>query len=176
MKFYPTKYKNYFVTEDGKVWSNYIAGGQGRTQTNLREHIPKVDKDGYKEVCLSLGNNKRKYIRVHRLVYESIIGDIPPLLTIDHINKDVSDNNIHNLRLMSREQNTQLATRRPVIIKLDGSIYNFNSNKEAIQFLGVSECSYFKYKKGKTSHIKKYKNNKLEIIEGATTIETVPTM
>ena len=85
MKFYPTKYKNYFVTEDGKVWSNYIAGGQGRTQTNLREHIPKVDKDGYKEVCLSLGNNKRKYIRVHRLVYESIIGGIPPLLTIDHI-------------------------------------------------------------------------------------------
>ena len=176
MKFYPTKYKNYFVTEDGKVWSNYIAGGQGRTQTNLREHIPKVDKDGYREVCLSLGNNRRKYIRVHRLVYESIIGDIPPLLTIDHINKDVSDNNIHNLRLMSREKNTQLATRRPVIIKLDGSIYNFNSNKEAIQFLGVSECSYFNFKKGKTSHIKKYKNNELEIIEGATTIETVPTM
>lgn len=176
MKYYPTKYKHYWVTEDGRVWSDFVIGGRGKTQVDLREHKARVDKDGYKEVCLTIDYQKKKYVRVHRLIYESIIGDIPKLLTVDHIDKNPSNNNVQNLRLLPREHNTRLATSKPVTIILDDKQYKFNSNKEAIKFLSVSESSYTKYKKGKIAYIKKYKYNKLEIIEGATTIETVPTM
>lgn len=176
MKFYPTKYEHYWVTEDGRVWSDYVVGGQGKTQTTLREHKARTDKDGYKEVCLTIGYKKKKYVRVHRLVYESIVEEIPQHLTIDHIDRNPANNNVHNLRLMSRERNTRIATRQPITIILDGEMFKFNSNKEAITFLGVSDSSYTNFKKGRTSHIKKYMHNKLEIIEGATTIETVSTM
>lgn len=176
MKFYPTKYEHYWVTEDDRVWSDYVVGGQGKTQATLREHKSRTDKDGYKEACLTVGYMKKKYVRVHRLVYEAIIGDIPNLLTIDHIDGNPANNNVHNLRLLSREHNTRIATRKPITIILDSEIFHFNSNKEAIKFLGVSESSYTNFKKGRTSQIKKYKNRELEIIEGATTIETVSTM
>lgn len=176
MKYYPTKYEHYWVTEDGRVWSDFIIGGRGKTQSTLRELKSRADKDGYREVCMSVGYKKKKYVRVHRLVYESIMGNIPSSMTIDHINGVVDDNRIENLRILSREQNTRIATREPVTIILDDKKFIFNSNKEAREFLGVSERSYTQYKYGRTSYIKKYKHNKLEIIEGATTIETVSTM
>lgn len=42
---------------------------------------------------------KRWYFRAHRAVWLSVHGAIPSDLTIDHINRDRSDNRICNLRL-----------------------------------------------------------------------------
>lgn len=112
---YKTKYVGYYVTKSGKVLSVKVKGGQGSLDyTNPREHNYKIDKDGYLEVCLSFvenGKHKRKYVRVHRLVYETIIGDIPDNLTIDHKDTNVQNNDISNLQLMTREDNTRKATK-----------------------------------------------------------------
>lgn len=112
---YKTKYNGYYVTKSGKVITTKIKGGQGSLDYNHpREHYYKVDKDGYLEVCISFIENhthKRKYYRVHRLVYETIIGDIPNELTVDHIDSNTQNNNINNLQLMSRENNTRKALK-----------------------------------------------------------------
>lgn len=110
---YKTKYDGYYVTKSGKVITTKVKGGQGRINIfQPREHCYKVDKDGYLEVCLSfIENNRhiRKYYRVHRLVYETLMGDIPQELTIDHIDANPQNNSIENLQILTRENNTRKA-------------------------------------------------------------------
>lgn len=113
---YKTKYDGYYVTKSGKVVTVKVKGGQGKVDySNPREHNYKTDKDGYLEVCLSCvinGEHKRIYKRVHRLVYETIVSEIPDGLTIDHINsKEKSKNSIDNLQVLSREDNTRKAVK-----------------------------------------------------------------
>lgn len=112
---YKTKYDGYYVTKSGKVITTKVKGGQGRINIfQPREHCYKVDKDGYLEVCLSfIKNNRhiRKYYRVHRLVYETLIGDIPQELTIDHIDANPQNNSIENLQILTRENNTRKALK-----------------------------------------------------------------
>lgn len=107
---YETKYKGYFVIRSGKVISTKIKGGQGSLNyNNLREHCYKIDKDGYLEVLLSYIENhssKRAYKRVHRLVWETINGEIKNNLTIDHKDGNKANNSICNLQLLTREENT----------------------------------------------------------------------
>lgn len=112
---YKTKYDGYYVTKSGKVITTKVKGGQGRINIfQPREHCYKVDKDGYLEVCLSfIENNRhiRKYYRVHRLVYETLMGDIPQELTIDHIDVNPQNNSIENLQILTRENNTRKALK-----------------------------------------------------------------
>lgn len=112
---YATKYDGYYVTKSGKVITIKVKGGHGSLDYNSpREHYYKTDKDGYLEVRLSIvvnGIHKRKYIRVHRLVYETIVGEIPQNLTIDHIDANRVNNRIENLQLLSREDNTRKALK-----------------------------------------------------------------
>lgn len=112
---YKTKYDGYYVTKSGKVITTKVKGGQGRINIfQPREHCYKVDKDGYLEVCISfIENNRhiRKYYRVHRLVYETLMGDIPQELTIDHIDANPQNNSIENLQILTRENNTRKALK-----------------------------------------------------------------
>lgn len=112
---YKTKYDGYYVTKSGKVITTKVKGGQGRINIfQPREHCYKVDKDGYLELCLSfIENNRhiRKYYRVHRLVYETLMGDIPQELTIDHIDANPQNNSIENLQILTRENNTRKALK-----------------------------------------------------------------
>lgn len=158
------KYKNYFADREGNIYSLLKVGGQGSFLETPRKLSPKTDKDGYQEVCIT-HEGKHKYRRVHRLVYEAFKGDIPKGLTIDHIDNDPANNHIDNLQVLTREDNARKATSQPVTIWLDGEKLEFKSNRQAYEYLGVSESSYFKYKKGKTPYIRKYKERKL-VIEG----------
>lgn len=112
---YTTKYDGYYVTKSGKVITTKVKGGQGRINIfQPREHCYKVDKDGYLEVCLSFiekNRHIRKYYRVHRLVYETLMGDIPQELTIDHIDANPQNNSIENLQILTRENNTRKALK-----------------------------------------------------------------
>ena len=112
---YKTKYDGYYVTKSGKVITTKVKGGQGRINIfQPREHCYKVDKDGYLEVCLSFiekNRHIRKYYRVHRLAYETLMGDIPQELTIDHIDANPQNNSIENLQILTRENNTRKALK-----------------------------------------------------------------
>lgn len=105
----------YYATQSGKIISVKVKGGQGSFDYNKPRVLKeKTDKDGYKEVCLSLiedGVHRRLYRRVHRLVWTAFNGFIPDGLTIDHINSNCSDNRLSNLQLLTREQNTSKAAK-----------------------------------------------------------------
>ena len=111
-------YEGYYVTKSGKIISVKVKGGNGKLDySNPRRLSEKVDKDGYHEVCLSMiidGKQKRLYRKVHRLVWIGFNGNIPNELTIDHIDSDVDNNNLNNLQLLSREDNTSKARRGKV--------------------------------------------------------------
>lgn len=55
-------------------------------------------------------NNKLAYL--HRLVWEELVGPIPPGMQIDHINRCRTDNRLSNLRLVSITENRRNMTKR----------------------------------------------------------------
>lgn len=63
------------------------------------------DKDGYFKFAFTLEDNKTVNKFVHRLVYETFVGPIPPGLTIDHIDNDKTNNHYKNLQLMEAVDN-----------------------------------------------------------------------
>ena len=68
-----------------------------------------VDDKGYTR--LSLGG---KDVFYHRLVWEMSNGKIPDGMMIDHINGNVHDNHISNLRLATRAENGRNRVVKPM--------------------------------------------------------------
>lgn len=63
------------------------------------------DRKGYRFVRLYRGDERKK-IAVHRLqIMADIDGEIPPGFDIDHRDKDITNNSLSNLRLLSSETN-----------------------------------------------------------------------
>jgi len=82
--------KKFIISDCGDIWSYNV----NRLLRN------KIADCGYYEVHI-LGN---KY-KVHRLVYFAFIGDLTENLVIDHIDRDGTNNNISNLRLVTKSIN-----------------------------------------------------------------------
>lgn len=61
----------------------------------------KPRRDGYCDVKFN-GRN----IRIHRLIYTLVYGDIPENFQIDHIDNNKANNNINNLQLLSPKDNS----------------------------------------------------------------------
>jgi hypothetical protein len=68
---------------------------------------PRIDKYGYKELKLYLGNYKRKTIYVHQLVVGAFVDSEyrNKKLVIDHIDNNKLNNNLDNLQLVSHRFN-----------------------------------------------------------------------
>ncbi len=146
INFKETEFKNYFVSKCGEIVSIKIKGGQGLVDINKpRILCKKTDKDGYFEVCISMmenGVHARKYRRLHRLVYETWCGNIDD--TIDHADGNKQNNNIKNLKPMSRADNARKARlkQKTYSIKyVDGTekIISCLGMNELCKTLGVSE-------------------------------------
>jgi hypothetical protein len=74
----------------------YKKPSHGRT---LSKPAGSIQSTGYRMVCV----NSKRYL-AHRLAWYLYYGEWPTL-TIDHLNRDRSDNRICNLRLATRSQN-----------------------------------------------------------------------
>ncbi len=61
--------------------------------------------NGYYQINFNK-NGKSQTIRLHRLIYEYNIGEIPTRYCIDHIDGNRQNNHIDNLRLATISQNT----------------------------------------------------------------------
>lgn len=84
---------DYWITSDGKVWNN-------KRKKWLSVY---TRSNGYQTV--SLGRKNNKYI--HRLVAEAFIPNPENKPEVDHINRIRNDNNIENLRWVTKKENDQ---------------------------------------------------------------------
>jgi hypothetical protein len=98
----------YYVTEDGKVYSNKF--------NKWRERKPSVDKDGYLQLNLHI-NKKRKNYKIHRLVAEVYLSNPNNLLIIEHRDDIKTNNHVSNLMWSNVADNNKHANENGLIPK-----------------------------------------------------------
>jgi hypothetical protein len=87
-------YSNYIINPDGTVYS----------KNSKRCIKPFLNDKGYPRCELSNEVNRRK-IFIHRLVAEHFIPNPNNYTQVDHINRIKTDNDVSNLRWVTRRQN-----------------------------------------------------------------------
>lgn len=160
-------FDGYFASNIGKVYSNKsgelkkLSLSHGATSKYLAVYLMK--------------NHKRKYCLVHRLVAVTFIQNPDNLPEVDHIDKNILNNNVENLRWCTRKQNlnqsysTMSPTRNYRTAKLyknDEFIGEFKGIAKAARYakqkFGISESSLIKYLKCGEYEIKAETNGKYQ--------------
>ena len=90
----------YAVDEDGSVWSkNYNKTGK------MKKMKGGINRYGYPYVIIRK-DGKQKGKTVHRLVAQAYLPDYCEELSVDHIDRDKTNNNLSNLRMVTHQKNT----------------------------------------------------------------------
>jgi len=84
-------YSNYLIYEDGRVWTKYYN----------KFMTANLNTSGYYFLRLC-ENGKRKHFAIHRLIALHYIDNPNNYSTVDHIDRNRTNNNINNLRWASR--------------------------------------------------------------------------
>jgi hypothetical protein len=94
-------------------FANYQVSNIGRLIRVEAERImkPNIRKDGYYRICLYTGKSTT-YLYIHRLVAQEFIEHPDNKNCVDHVNHDVPNNTIHNLRWLSKSGNGMNMLRR----------------------------------------------------------------
>lgn len=95
-----------------------------------------MDRDGYIRVRV----NGKEY-RAHRVIWEMFNGPIPEGMLVDHIDRDVYNNRIENLRLVTRQQNNANRGNLPGKYNLPkGVTKNGKRFRAKIYYKGETHC------------------------------------
>jgi hypothetical protein len=114
------EYPDYCIFRDGVVWN--VAGNEPR------EIYGYIDcKSGYKRFTLRDKNRKQKTLEQHRLLGLAFILNPNNLEQIDHVDGNTSNNNLENLRWVSRSQNLR-----------NRQVYQINENTQQSGFKYVN--------------------------------------
>lgn len=84
-----------FRYENGQLWWKEPKGGRV-----ISKPAGCKRPDGYVIVCIDY-----KMYMAHRVIFEMHYGKIPNVISIDHIDRDKSNNRIENLRLATKQEN-----------------------------------------------------------------------
>lgn len=96
----------YQMNKFGEVKS--LARKKGTIFSKERMMKPETTRTGYMRISLSKENIVRRRL-LHRLVYETFIGEIPPGMTIHHIDENKQNNHIDNLLVCTSKQNNHFS-------------------------------------------------------------------
>ena len=104
MKVYSLNQKDLqevFEFVDGELWRKEYVDQLGHKRfRKIVENI--ANANGYCDVRF-----KGRNVRYHRIIWVLLNGDIPAEMDIDHIDGNRVNNNVNNLRLVTRRENTQ---------------------------------------------------------------------
>jgi len=89
-------YPNYLIYRDGRVFSK-------KSNKFLKES---TNKDGYKQLSLWKDRKEKKF-KIHRLIGIHYIRNPENKETIDHINRNRSDNRVENLQWATRKEQSE---------------------------------------------------------------------
>lgn len=85
------------------LYGSYMIGDKGTVNGIRRNNVGTVRPDGYKYVWII----DKGWQYVHRLVYETFVGDIPKGLEINHKDGNRSNNNVDNLEVLTHRENIE---------------------------------------------------------------------
>ena len=112
MKKFPTRFRGYYVTEDGKVYRNPITRVNTNDLIEVGQHSRggTDPKDRYMAVNISLKDENGKTLKqihyyTHKLIAETLILNTKDLPEVDHIDNDKKNNTVSNLRWITRKEN-----------------------------------------------------------------------
>jgi hypothetical protein len=101
-------FEKYIITPQGEVYSTMYG-----KQRKLKPQRATQSKKGYYQVRLfNKETPKGKLQYIHRLVYETFIGEITEGNEIDHVDEDTANNSIENIQLISRRANIKKHNRK----------------------------------------------------------------
>ena len=136
-----TKYKGYFVTEDGKVWSE-------KTQKFL---TPCFNSNGYYIVTVR-DEEGQHHPRIHRLVAEAFIPNPNNLPIVNHKDENKINNAVENLEwcTYSYNHNYGTAKQRESKTKMENGIlgtpigmYDKNTGELLKTFISMHEAARY---------------------------------
>lgn len=108
-------FPDYWAHPNGNIYSTKISP-RYNPNGELRLLKPSYNKSGYLYygMFVDVANNKTKryWPRAHRIIYQTLVGDIPNGYEIDHIDDNRQNNSIDNLRLFTHSQNMKKAYAR----------------------------------------------------------------
>lgn len=113
------EFDGYFISDDGKVYSNLGKGNRRNNKTvPLYEIKPRLTKHGYCRVYMRhtlTGKRMDRYI--HRLVAEAFIPNPLNKKYVNHINFCRSCNKVENLEWVTAKENTSITEKMAHVIR-----------------------------------------------------------
>ncbi len=107
-------FDDYHICDDGTVYTTKVSP-RYNPNGELRVLRPRKHKSGYLYIGCFVGkgpSKQRLWRRVHRVVYETFVGKIKSGYEIDHIDGNKHNNDITNLRAVTRSENMIAAFER----------------------------------------------------------------
>jgi len=93
-------FENYAISNHGNVFNI-------QTQKFLKHHY---DKDGYKYINISIP--KKTTMKIHRLIALHFIDNLNNYSIVDHIDRDITNNSILNLRWTTSQINNRNKSKK----------------------------------------------------------------
>lgn len=114
-------HEGYFVSNDGKVFSQWVNKGiHGLVREDALKELKgsRANKLGHRMIRFGRNGNWRL---IHRIVYETFVGDIGEGLLIRHKNNIPYDNRVENLQKGTQKDNMQDAVKSGRISRGEGN-------------------------------------------------------
>lgn len=87
-------------------WTKYAASENGSVYGSRGKELnPTLHHTGYSVITVRDQDGVQKQLRVHRFIWECLVGEIPPGMVINHKNGIKTDNRLDNLEVVTNQEN-----------------------------------------------------------------------